>query len=254
MEPIKTYRYKLIIEYDGSKYHGFQMQSENHIKTIEGQLTKAFKNFTQSDVEIIASGRTDSGVHAIAQTIHLDLSQEYSSHQMIMGINFYLKDEEIAVIDAEIVDKNFNVRFDAKMRHYRYEILNRKAPAIIEKNRVWHVGGKKLDILAMKKASEYLLGEHDFSAFRDAECQASSPIRTINNIKIFTNDYEKIYVEVSAKSFLHHMVRNIVGTLVWVGKNKISIDDIKNILESKDRSKSGPNAPSCGLYFLKTDY
>jgi len=254
MEPIKTYRYKLIIEYDGSRYHGFQMQSENHIKTIEGQLTKAFKNFTQSDVEIIASGRTDSGVHAIAQTIHLDLSQEYSSHQMIMGINFYLKDEEIAVIDAEIVDKNFNVRFDAKMRHYRYEILNRKAPAIIEKNRVWHVGGKKLDILAMKKASEYLLGEHDFSAFRDAECQASSPIRTINNIKIFTNDYEKIYVEVSAKSFLHHMVRNIVGTLVWVGKNKISIDDIKNILESKDRSKSGPNAPSCGLYFLKTDY
>jgi tRNA pseudouridine38-40 synthase len=230
------------------------MQSENHIKTIEGQLTKAFKNFTQSDVEIIASGRTDSGVHAIAQTIHLDLSQEYSSHQMIMGINFYLKDEEIAVIDAEIVDKNFNARFDAKMRHYRYEILNRKAPAIIEKNRVWHVGGKKLDILAMQKASEYLLGEHDFSAFRDAECQASSPIRTINNIKIFTNDYEKIYVEVSAKSFLHHMVRNIVGTLVWVGKNKISIDDIKNILESKDRSKSGPNAPSCGLYFLKTDY
>ena len=133
MEPIKKYRYKLIVEYDGSKYHGFQMQNENHIKTIEGQLTKAFKNFTQNDVEIIASGRTDSGVHAIAQTIHLDLSHEFSSHQMIMGINFYLKDEEIAVIDAEIVDENFSARFDAKMRHYRYEILNRKAPAIIEK-------------------------------------------------------------------------------------------------------------------------
>ena len=173
---------------------------------------------------------------------------------MIMGINFYLKDEEIAVIDAEIVDENFSARFDAKMRHYRYEILNRKAPAIIEKNRVWHVGGKKLDILAMQKASEYLLGEHDFSAFRDAECQASSPMRTIKNIKIFTNENEKIFVEVSAKSFLHHMVRNIVGTLVWVGKNKISVAEIKDILESKDRSKSGPNAPSCGLYFLKTDY
>ena len=106
----------------------------------------------------------------------------------------------------------------------------------------------------MQKASEYLLGEHDFSSFRDAECQASSPMRTIKNIKIFTNDFEKIYVEVSAKSFLHHMVRNIVGTLVWVGKNKISVDEIKGILESKDRSKSGPNAPSCGLYFLKTDY
>jgi tRNA pseudouridine38-40 synthase len=140
------------------------------------------------------------------------------------------------------------------MRHYRYAILNRKAPAVIEKNRVWHVGGKKLDILAMQKASEYLLGEHDFSAFRDAECQALSPIRTIKNIKIFSDDEEKIFVEVSAKSFLHHMVRNIVGTLVWVGKNKISVDEIKDILEAKDRSKSGPNAPSCGLYFLKTDY
>ena len=254
MEPIKKYRYKLIVEYDGSKYHGFQMQKENHIKTIEGQLTKAFKNFTQNDVEIVASGRTDSGVHAIAQTIHLDLAHQFSSHQMIMGINFYLKDEEIAVIDAEIVDENFNARFDAKMRYYRYEVLNRKAPAIIDKNRVWHVGGKKLDISAMQKASEYLLGEHDFSAFRDAECQASSPMRTIKNIKIFTNDDEKIYVEVSAKSFLHHMVRNIVGTLIWVGKNKILPDEIKGILESKERSKSGPNAPSCGLYFLKTDY
>lgn len=254
MESIKKYRYKLIIEYCGSSYHGFQMQHENHIKTIEGQLAKAFKNFTQNDVEIFASGRTDSGVHAIAQTIHVDLAKKFSSHQMIMGLNFYLKDEEICVIDAEIVDENFNARFNATMRHYRYAILNRKAPAIIDKNRVWHVGGKKLDIFAMQKASEYLLGEHDFSAFRDAECQALSPIRTIKNIKIFSDDNEKIFVEVSAKSFLHHMVRNIVGTLVWVGKNKISVDEIKNILESRDRSKSGPNAPSCGLYFLKTDY
>ncbi len=254
MEPINKYRYKLILEYDGSSYRGFQMQNENHIKTVEGQLAKAFRNFTQNDVEIFASGRTDSGVHAIAQTIHVDLAQEFSSHQLIMGINFYLKDEEMAVIDAEIVDKNFHARFDAKMRHYRYAILNRKAPAVIEKNRVWHVGGKKLDILAMQKASEYLLGEHDFSSFRDAECQASSPIRSIKDIKIFSNDGERIFVEVSAKSFLHHMVRNIVGTLVWVGKNKISADEIKNILEAKDRSKSGPNAPSCGLYFLKTDY
>ena len=125
MEPIKKYRYKLTIEYDGSNYHGFQMQNENHIKTVEGQLVKAFKNFTQNQVEIFASGRTDSGVHAIAQTIHLDLLQKFSSHQMIMGLNFYLKDEEIGVIDAEIVDENFNARFDAKMRHYRYTILNR---------------------------------------------------------------------------------------------------------------------------------
>jgi tRNA pseudouridine38-40 synthase len=254
MEPINKYRYKLIIEYDGSSYHGFQIQNENHIKTVEGQLVKAFQNLTQSDVEIFASGRTDAGVHALAQTIHVDLPKEFSIHQLIMGVNFYLKDEEMAVIDAEIVDQNFHARFNAKMRHYRYAILNRKAPAVIEKNRVWHVGGKKLDILAMQKASEYLIGEHDFSSFRDAECQASSPIRTIENIKIFSNDDERIFVEVSAKSFLHHMVRNIVGTLVWVGKNKISVEEIKNILEAKDRSKSGPNAPSCGLYFLKTDY
>lgn len=254
MEPIKKYRYKLIVEYDGFNYNGFQLQNENHVKTIEGQLVKAFKNFTQIDIEIFASGRTDSGVHAVAQTIHVDLPKLFSTHQIVVGLNFYLKHDEIAIIDAEIVDENFHARFDAKMRHYRYAILNRKAPAIIEKNRVWHVGGKKLDILAMKNASKYLLGEHDFTSFRDAECQASSPIRTIHDIKIFSNDDERIFVEVSAKSFLHHMVRNIVGTLVWVGKNKISAGDIKNILDAKDRSKSGPNAPSCGLYFLKTDY
>ena len=254
MEELNFYRYKLDIEYDGVPYCGFQLQYEDGLKTIEGELLRAISSFANFSTKITASGRTDAGVHAIKQTINFDLPKKYNSHQIIMGLNYYLKEENICVLDASLVDKNFSARFDAKMRHYRYIILNRKAPAIIDKNRLWHIGGKKLSVLAMQNASQYLIGEHDFSAFRDANCQAKSPIKTIESIKIFNEPSEKIIIEISAKSFLHHMVRNIVGTLFWVGNGKIDEKEILEILKSKDRSKSGPNAPAYGLYFLKTDY
>lgn len=254
MEQLKNYRYKLIIEYDGTNYCGFQNQNLAQKKTIEGEIIKALKKLTQFDVEISVSGRTDAGVHAINQIISFDLPKKISSHQFIMGMNFYLSNEMIAVKDSQIVSDDFNARFDAKMRYYRYIILNRKALPTIDKNRVWHIGGKNLDIDLMIDSSRYLIGEHDFSAFRDAECQAKSPIRTISKIDIKKTDDEKIIIEISAKSFLHHMVRNIVGTLVWVGHKKIQSQEIYEILKSRDRSKSGPNAPACGLYFLNTDY
>lgn len=246
-------RYKITLEYDGSNYCGFQKQNLSSQKSVEETLTNAIKKFSNSEVEIFASGRTDSGVHALQQVVHFDLNKKLSSHQIIMGINFYLKEEEIVVTDCELTEQDFHARFSAKLRYYRYVILNRKAPAVIDKNRVWHVGGKILDISSMKKSAEFLVGCHDFSSFRDSECQASSPVRTINEIKIF-QEHEKIIIEVSAKSFLHHMVRNIVGTLVYVGKGKIEVQDMKKILEAKNRSYSGPNAPACGLFFLKTDY
>lgn len=254
MEELNLYRYKLNIEYDGSFYCGFQLQYEDGLKTVEGELLRSISSFANYSTKITASGRTDAGVHAISQTINFDLPKKYDSHQMIMGLNFYLKEENICVLSAELVDKNFSARFDAKMRHYRYIILNRKAPAILDKNRLWHIGGKKLDILAMQKAGNYLIGEHDFSAFRDAQCQAKSPVKTVEAINIFSDKNDRIIIEISAKSFLHHMVRNIVGTLFWVGSEKITEQEIVKILESKDRAKSGPNAPAYGLYFLKTDY
>jgi tRNA pseudouridine38-40 synthase len=254
MEQIEHYCYKLTIEYDGTNYCGFQQQNLANFKSIEGQLLVAIKKFTNNDVDIAVSGRTDAGVHAINQIISFKLAKKISQHQMIMGLNFYLQDEKIAVKNSEIVSSNFNARFNAKMRSYRYIILNRKAVPTIDKNRVWHVGGKKLNIDAMNIAKNYLLGEHDFSSFRDAECQGKSPIKTISSITIYEQDNEKIIIEISAKSFLHHMVRNIVGTLVWVGQEKITADYIQNILLAKDRKASGPNAPACGLYFLDTIY
>lgn len=252
MAELKKYRYKLTIEYNGTFYNGFQIQYEANIKTVEKSLIEAIYQFSCQNVEINVAGRTDSGVHALGQVIHFDLTKKFSEHQIVMGLNFYLKDEEITILDAQIVDEKFHARFDAKMRHYRYIILNRKAVPIIDKNRVWHIG-QKLHLAPIKEASQYLLGEHDFSAFRDSECQAKSSIRSIENINIFSQD-DKIFIDISAKSFLHHMVRNIVGTFMWVGKNKIKACDIKTLLASKNRTLTGPNAPSCGLYFLKVDY
>jgi len=254
MEQLNFYRYKLEIEYDGTSYCGFQIQNLTNKKTIEGELLKAIKKLTQFDTEISVSGRTDAGVHALNQVISFDLPKKISTHQMIMGMNYYLQDESIAVLNSQIVDKNFNARFDAKMRYYRYIILNRKAVPTIDKLRVWHVGGKEIDIKLMKEATNYLVGEHDFSAFRDGECQAKSPIRTISEINLFADAENKIILEISAKSFLHHMVRNMVGTLLWVGQKKITPHEIKNILQSKNRTLSGPNAPAYGLYFWKTEY
>lgn len=245
-------RYKLTVEYDGSLYCGFQKQSDIAQKSIEKVLEFAIFQLSQEQPKIVASGRTDAGVHALGQVIHFDLEKKFSPHQIIMGLNSYLREEQVVVLSCELVDENFHARFNSKMRHYRYRIINRSAFLTIDKNRAWHVA-KKLDAAAMKKAAEFLIGEHDFSAFRDAECQASSPIRTIKKIEIKENG-EEILIEVSAKSFLHHMVRNIVGTLSWVGSGKISAADIETILHAKDRTKSGPNAPACGLYFLKVEY
>lgn len=245
-------RFKLEIEYCGTGYCGFQRQSDIEQKSVEEVLQKALFALCQEQVEIAVCGRTDAGVHALLQVIHFDLKKEFTPYQIIMGMNFHLREEEVKVLNAKIVDENFHARFDTKMRHYRYVIINRQAPLALQKNRAWHMG-KKLDFAAMKEAATYFLGEHDFSSFRDAECQAKNAIRTIEKLDLQKNG-EEIIVEVSAKSFLHHMVRNIVGTLVYVGLGKIAVSEISKIIAAKDRTKSGPNAPACGLYFVGVDY
>lgn len=245
-------RYKITFEYDGTNYCGLQKQQDLPNKSVEEILENAVCSLSQERVKINASGRTDAGVHAISQVAHFDISKKFEPHRIVMGLNNYLRAEDVAILSCEIVDENFHSRFDAKMRHYRYLIVNRSAPLILQKNRAWHVA-QKLDFVAMQQASQFLVGEHDFSAFRDAECQAQSPIKTIEKIAL-TQNGDEITIEISAKSFLHHMVRNIAGTLVWVGIGKIKTTKMKNILESRNRTKSGPNAPACGLYFLRVDY
>ncbi len=245
-------RYKLTIEYDGTAYCGFQKQSDIATKSIEEVLENAIFKMTQESVKIFASGRTDAGVHALGQVVHFDLQKLFEPYKIIDGLNHYLREENVAILKCEWVNQNFHARFDSKQRSYRYKIINRRTFLTIDKNHAWHVA-QNLDLEAMKKAAEFLIGQHDFSSFRDAECQASSAIRTLDKITIKKINHE-IQIEFFAKSFLHHMVRNIVGTLVFVGLGKFSITQVKEILEAKDRTKSGPNAPSCGLYFLGVEY
>ena len=211
-----------------------------------------FFKLSKQRVKIFASGRTDAGVHALGQVVHFDLDKEFEEHQIVSGLNNFLMKRNISVLKCEIVDEAFHSRFDAKERSYRYVIINRKSPLTLQKNLAWHVN-LELDVKAMKLAASFLVGLHDFSSFRDRKCASKTSIRRVNDISIQKTG-DEIHIEINAKSFLHHMVRNIVGTLVWVGLGKGNAENMKNILEARNRSKSGPNAPSCGLYFLKVDY
>ena len=244
-------RYKITIEYDGTKYVGWQRQKEQ--KSVQEVIEKALEKAFNQEIEITVSGRTDAGVHALGQVAHFDLDKNLNDFQMMMAINNNIPHEEdINIIKSEMVSDQFHSRFDAKMRHYQYKILNRKAPSSLNKNRAWYVP-QNLDLSKMQEAAESLIGQHDFSSFRDKECQSKSPIKTLNSIKI-EKIGEIINLDFAAKSFLHHMVRNIVGTLCWVGKDKISVGEIKNILAAKNRNLSGPNAPAHGLYLTKIEY
>ncbi len=245
-------RYKITIEYDGTNYVGWQKQPDQIDKSIEEILEKAIFQMTGEQTKIIGSGRTDAGVHAIAQVADFAISKEFDAFRMMAGLNNHLLLTNVVVLGCEIVADNFNSRFDAKMRHYRYVIVNRRTQLALDKNRAWHVP-LPLDVVAMQLAANYLVGSFDFSAFRDAECQSKSPIKTVTKLTIEQKG-EQVIIEISAKSFLHHMVRNIIGTLSWVGSKRIAVDDMLIILESRDRKNSGPNAPACGLYFLGVDY
>lgn len=255
-------RYKLVIEYDGTNYIGWQKQKGGF--SIQESIEKAIHLFSGESVELFAGGRTDAGVHALGQVAHFDLEKEYKPFRVISAINFYLKyktsaqtnikkptTQDISIIDCEIVDENFHARFSAKKRYYKYKILNRPQPSAVD-NKAWQIG-KKLNFEKMQKALPLLIGKKDWSSFRDSECQAKSPIKTIDKVSLQKNADEIIF-EIEAKSFLHHMVRNIVGTLVEVGLNKISIENLKEIIEAKDRTKAGPTAPPQALFLVKIDY
>lgn len=251
-------RYKLTIEYKGTDFYGWQRQPD--LPTIQGSIEDAIKAFSGQDVEITTAGRTDAGVHARGQVAHVDFEPFTKSMQpfeISKAINAHLRPAPIAILNTEIVDTEFNARFDATNKLYVYRIINRQGFLTFDKDLAWHVK-RPLDAGAMHEAAQYLLGKHDFSTFRDSECQAKNPVRTLDRLDVqsFETAYgaQEILIEAEAQSFLHHMVRNIVGTLSLVGEGKWQPEDIRKALNAKDRKAGGPTAPADGLYLVRIDY
>ncbi len=243
-------RYKLIIEYDGTPYVGWQIQKQ-HI-SVQGQIAKAFKAFTKEDVKVFGAGRTDTGVHALGQAIHVDLEKDWDAFKVVSALNYMLKSDAIAALSCEKVAADFDVRFSAVKRHYLYRIITRRAPLVLEKNRAWQVY-RPLNIENMHEAAQCLIGEHDFTAFRSSHCQALSPIKSIDEISIFEKD-GVIESHINARSFMHHQVRSIMGCLKMVGDGEWAVPVLNQVLQSCDRTKCAPLAPSCGLYLSQIDY
>lgn len=243
-------RYKLTIEYDGRLYAGWQRQA--NAPSVQQALEEAFFRFCGEELVVHAAGRTDAGVHARGQIGHVTLSRARSTNEIREAVNAHLVHEGVAVLLVEEIDELFDARFSAIKRHYLYRIMNRRAPVTLERGLVWHVK-RKLDVTAMHEAAQCLVGKHDFTTFRDAQCQANSPIRTLERISV-TRSADEIHVEVSALSFLHRQVRSIVGSLEHVGSGKWSKDELRQALEAKDRARCGMVAPPDGLYLMQVDY
>ncbi len=245
-------RYKIVVEYDGTDLLGWQKQLDG--PSVQEFLEKAIDAFVQEKVEVYGAGRTDAGVHALAQVAHFDLNREVDPFRLREAMNAHLRNMEApaAVIEAAAADNSFHARYSAVGRAYLYKITNRRAPLILEKNRSWPVA-VPLDVEKMRQGAKFLLGHHDFTSFRAVKCQAKSPLKTLDRLDIRC-DGENIVFEVEARSFLHHQVRNMVGTLKMVGDGHLQPEAIKDILEARDRRAAGPTAPACGLYLSKIMY
>lgn len=243
-------RYKLTIEYDGTPFAGWQRQANGH--SVQEAIEDAIATFSGEQVTIGGAGRTDAGVHALAQIAHLDLAKEWPTDTVLKALNFHLQPEPIAVLAAEPVADGFDARFSAKARHYLYRIINRRPPLTIDAGRAWRVKAP-LDAEAMDAAAQLLIGNHDFTTFRNAACQARTPVKTLDRLGVRRQNQE-IVIEASARSFLHSQVRSIAGCLRLVGDGRWSADDLSGALAARDRKACGPVAPAEGLYLLKVDY
>jgi len=241
-------RYKINIEYDGTTLIGWQINKDG--VSVQSLLQEAIYKFCAQQTEVYSAGRTDAGVHALSMVAHFDLDKECDPETVMRAMNFYLTESPVSVLGCEKVSDDFHARFSCIKRYYKYIIINRNSPIVLEKNRAWWIP-QKLDLEAMQKAGQKLLGNHDFTSFRSSQCQAKSPIKTLDTCSI-TKYGDRIVFEFSARSFLHHQVRNMVGTLVDIGLGKPY--DIDAIFEAKNREAAGVNAPSCGLYFVKAEY
>jgi tRNA pseudouridine38-40 synthase len=243
-------RYKLTIEYDGTPFSGWQRQSER--PSVQQALEEALYRMSGETVTTQAAGRTDAGVHALAQTAHVDLTKAWDPFRIREALNFHLRPAPVVIIAVEAVSDAFEARFSAKARHYEYRILNRRAPPALDRNQVWHVP-MPLDAALMDQAAGQILGLHDFTTFRSSECQAKSPMRTLDHFAV-RREFEHIVITASARSFLHHQVRSMVGSLKLVGEGKWPVEQLRAVLDARDRSRCGAMAPSAGLYLVGVDY
>lgn len=266
-------RYKLTLEYDGTPYAGWQRQNDQ--PSVQESIANAVFHFSGEQVDVIGAGRTDAGVHATAQIAHIDLAKDSDPFTVMQGINFYLfnplvtlseaegskiprqaRDDmienRIAILNVERVNEEFHARFSATKRHYLYRIINRRPRLGIEAGRAWHVI-EPLDEKLMHKAAQLLIGHHDFTSFRDTQCQSKSPEKTLEKLDVMRVQ-DEVRIFASARSFLHHQVRIMVGSLALVGKGKWTMQDLQKALDAKDRTKGGPTAPPDGLYLTGVEY
>ncbi len=249
-------RFKITVEYDGTDFAGWQRQKE--ALSVQQVLEDALSKMFHRAIEVTGSGRTDAGVHARGQAAHFDLSAEeinrkgMNEFKLREGLNALVRPFPVSVLEAEIVSDDFHARFDAKQREYLYIILNRRAPAALERGKVWHIS-YPLDEKKMDEAAQVLIGRHDFSTFRAAQCQAKSPVKTLDFLHVW-REGEYVFIRAKARSFLHHQVRNFAGALAFVGQGKWTRRRLEEALAAKDRRKGAVTAPADGLYFMKVLY
>jgi len=243
-------RYRLTIEYDGSPYRGFQAQDD--LPSVQGSIERAVKAFCGEALRIHAAGRTDTGVHATGQVIHIDLTKAWPPTTVRNALNAHLVPEPIVVLDAEIAQEGWHARFSATERRYLYRILNREAPPALDQGRVWHVK-KPIDAAAMHAAAQALVGHHDFTTFRHLHCQAKSPMKTLD-LAAVRREGDYVLLDFASRSFLHRQVRSMAGTLVEVGVGRWTGEDVVKALEARDRKACGPVAPAEGLYLTDVSY
>lgn len=243
-------RYRLTLEYDGTPFVGWQIQDNG--LSVQGVLQTAIERFCGDTVKATAAGRTDAGVHASGQVVHVELAKAWPADRVREALNYHLRPHPVSVREVALAADDFHARLSARSRRYLYRILNRRAPPALDRDRVWHVA-RPLDAPAMHVAAQVLVGRHDFTTFRASLCQAKSPVKTLDRLDV-TRDGDEIRVTALARSFLHHQVRNMVGTLKLVGEGKWSADDVARALAARDRAKGGATAPAAGLCLVEVTY
>jgi tRNA pseudouridine38-40 synthase len=242
---------KIVLEYDGTNYHGWQSQKGSGRQTVQETIERALASLTHEDESVVSSGRTDAGVHALGQVANFKTQTAIPASAWAPALNHVLP-ADIRVLASEEVPSGFHARYSARTKIYKYRILNRQAPSSLYRNYAWHIN-LPLNIARMRRAAFFLLGRHDFSSFRGSGCSSKSPVRTMNSLVIRkSGDFIELWLE--ADAFLQYMVRNITGTLAEVGLGRFSPEDVKRILESKDRTAAGKNAPPQGLYLVRVNY
>jgi len=243
-------RWRLTIEYDGGPFMGWQRQ--DHGPSVQQALEEALQRMTGEQAVFIAAGRTDAGVHALAMSAHVDVMKSVTPHRLREGLNALVRPQPISVLDVEQVPDDWHARFSCIGRRYLYRTLARRAPAALDAGRVWHIP-VALDVDAMREGAAHLIGRHDFTTFRSAQCQSDSPVKTLDTLDV-SRAGDEIHVTAGARSFLHHQVRSMVGCLALVGRGQWQPGDMKTALEARDRAALGFNAPPHGLYFVEALY